>query len=191
MRIVIKMDTTKPGEELGTEEEFLSGFGTYLEKEKIRSLLMGEKIIEDRKMNVDRPYKYRQIHRGVIVIGRVEKVSDQMALALIIPIDEKQGRYPKTNDYASIHVSKVKQGYVESLKNEMKIGDIIKAVVIDYDIKKGQINLATDKPDLGVVKAFCSKCRTPLKKEGVNLICEKCGNKETRAVSDDYRNTVL
>ncbi|MFA5382125.1 MAG: exosome complex RNA-binding protein Csl4 [Candidatus Micrarchaeia archaeon] len=185
------MDTTKPGEELGTEEEFLSGFGTYLEKEKIRSLLMGEKIIEDRKMNVDRPYKYRQIHRGVIVIGRVEKVSDQMALALIIPIDEKQGRYPKTNDYASIHVSKVKQGYVESLKNEMKIGDIIKAVVIDYDIKKGQINLATDKPDLGVVKAFCSKCRTPLKKEGVNLICEKCGNKETRAVSDDYRNTVL
>ncbi|MCC7552432.1 exosome complex RNA-binding protein Csl4 [Candidatus Micrarchaeota archaeon] len=185
------MDLTKPGEELGTEEEFLKGTGTYLENEKICSLLLGEKKIEDRKMTVDRPYRYRNLHRGVLVFGRIEKVSDQMALASIIPIDQKIGRYPKTNDYASLHVSNVKQGFVDSLKNEVKIGDIIKAIVINVDIRKGQIEIATDKPNLGVVKAFCSKCRNILKKEDNTLVCEQCGFKDNRVISNDYRNLAL
>ncbi len=185
------MDLTKPGEELGTEEEFLKGHGTYLEDEKIRSVLLGEKKVEDRKMIVDRPYRYRNFHRGVLVFGKVEKVSDQMALASIFPIDQESGRYPKTMDYASLHVSKVKQGFVDSLKNEMKIGDIIKAVIVSVDIKKGQIDLATDKPNLGVVKAFCSRCRSPLKKVDDGLECEKCGYKDNRAISNAYRNVAL
>lgn len=185
------MDLTKPGEELGTEEEFLKGYGTYLENEKIRSLLLGEKKIEERKMIVERPFRYRTLHKGTLVFGRIEKVSDQMALASIIPIDEKIGKYPKTNDYASLHVSKIKQGFVDSLKNELKIGDIIKAVIINVDIKKGQIEIATDRPNLGVVKAFCSKCRSPLRKDEGTLTCEKCGLKDNRAISNDYRNLAL
>ncbi len=185
------MDIIEPGEELGTEEEFLMGVGTYLEKEKICSLFLGEKRVEDRKIMIERPYGYKKLHRGVIVFGRIEKVSDQTALALIIPLNGKQGRYPKTKDYAALHVSKVRDGFVESMKNEMKIGDIIKAVIVDYDSKKGQIGLATDRPNLGVIKAFCSNCRAPLKKEADVLVCEKCGYKENRAISNDYRNTAL
>jgi len=186
-----KCDCVEPGEEVGTEEEFLRGFGTYIEKEKIRSLLLGEKKIEDRRISVDRPYKYRKIHRGAIVLGRVENVMENTALVSILPIDTKDGRYPKTNDYAGLHVSKVSEGYVKDLKDKMRIGDIIKAMIIEYDIKTGKIGLAMNRPFLGVVKAYCSKCRAPLKRGGDILTCERCGGEETRQISNDYRNVAL
>ncbi|AFK21723.1 exosome complex RNA-binding protein Csl4 [Pyrococcus sp. ST04] len=126
---------------------------------------------------------------GDIVYARVIDVKQQAVLLRMIKIEGKDNREIATSKLAGIHISQVKDGFVEDLRNEFKIGDIVRARVITDE--KSPIQLTTKDPDLGVVYALCSKCRTPLVRKGNQLVCPKCGNVETRKLSTLYRKVKI
>ena len=84
---------------------------------------------------------------------------------------------------ATIHISKLSSDYVQDVGREFRPGDLIRAKVIQT---KPSVQLSTQEPHFGVVKASCRKCRAPLSVHGKALKCEPCERVENRKVADDY-----
>jgi exosome complex component CSL4 len=76
---------------------------------------------------------------------------------------------------------------VKNVRDEYKIGDIIRAKIVD--LRNGEMRLSTDGEDLGAIKAFCAVCRHPMKVESGILQCEECGAKDNRKIAKDYRKS--
>lgn len=176
---------TVPGTFLGTVEEYIDSVGTFVENDNIYSALGGRVEDKDRTLSVEQGARLTPMQVGAIVYGLVVKVVEPIALIRITPIETQKTRYTEVPDNCVLHASKVKQGYVKYIHDELKIGDIVKARVLE--VRETEIVLTTADPALGVVKAFCSSCRLPLKREGINLSCPNCGKKEHRKTSDAYR----
>ncbi|AEC51485.1 exosome complex RNA-binding protein Csl4 [Pyrococcus sp. NA2] len=186
-RTVKNGDFVLPGEYLGVMEEYLPGDGVIVEDGNLYSTRAGWVRIDKDKIEIslEPASKVPPIpKKGDIVYARVLDVKQQAVLLKLIKI-EGQSRGVATSTLAGIHISQVKDGFVEDLRNEFKIGDIVRARVIADE--KSPIQLTTKDPDLGVVYALCSKCRTPLVRKGNQLVCPKCGNIETRKLSTLYR----
>ena len=83
-----------------------------------------------------------------------------------------------------IQVSEIKPAYVRSLRDEIRVGDIIKGKVIE--ITPFNVIITFKQRGLGVIKAFCSKCRHDLSLKGQILECGNCGNKENRTLGFPY-----
>ena len=85
-------------------------------------------------------------------------------------------------------VTAIRSEYVEDLRNEIKVGDIIKAK-INKKTKTG-FEISISEEGFGVVKAFCPKCREPMHLKSDLFICN-CGWKErkklTTTVSSGYQ----
>jgi len=178
-----------PGDYLGVIEEYFPGDGVKEENGELYAIRAGRVRIDPQRMEIsvepvtDVP-PLPQV--GDIVIGKIVEVRGQSAIVQLIKIEgRKDDREIATSKLAGIHVSQVKDGYVENLSKEFKIGDVIRARVIANE--KSPIQLSTKGPELGVIYALCSRCRTPLIKRGNQLICPKCGNVETRKLSTLYR----
>jgi exosome complex component CSL4 len=123
---------------------------------------------------------------GDVVLGRVIEVKPQAVIVQLLAIEGRENdREIATSKLAGIHISQVKEGFVEDLNKEFKIGDVVRARVIANE--KSPIQLSTKEPDMGVVYALCSRCRTPLVRRGDRLVCPRCGNVETRKLSPLYR----
>ncbi|MCD6373492.1 MAG: exosome complex RNA-binding protein Csl4 [Thermococcus sp.] len=178
-----------PGDYLGVIEEYFPGDSVKEENGELYAIRAGRVRIDPQRMEIsvepvtDVP-PLPQV--GDIVIGKIVEVRGQSAIVQLIKIEgRKDDREIATSKLAGIHVSQVKDGYVENLSKEFKIGDVIRARVIANE--KSPIQLSTKGPELGVIYALCSRCRTPLIKRGNQLICPKCGNVETRKLSTLYR----
>ncbi|WP_461866165.1 exosome complex RNA-binding protein Csl4 [Thermococcus sp.] len=178
-----------PGDYLGVIEEYLPGEGVIEENGELYATRAGRVRINEKKMEIsiepvtDTPPLPKV---GDIVIGKVVEVKPQATIVQLLKIEGRQGyREIATSKLAGIHISQVREGYVEDMRKEFKIGDIIRARVITDE--KSPIQLSTRGADLGVVYALCSRCRNPLVRRGNQLICPKCGNVETRKVSSLYR----
>lgn len=177
-----------PGDFLTVEEEYSSGKNTFEDSGgKIYSAKTGITQYNQKERSVSILEKNRKILTvdvGTIVYGRVMFVKESVVVIAILKT-EKEGveRIPFLSS-AQLLVSNVSHDYVDSLKDEFKIGDLIKAKVIK--ITKYSIELSTKFSELGVIKAFCSKCRKPLGLYGQELKCNSCGSVETRKVSSDY-----
>jgi exosome complex component CSL4 len=178
-----------PGSAVGTEEEYVSGSGTYVEDANIYSTVSGMLHEDQRTLSVNQRVLLQPIHAGVTVLGRVENIVEPIALVSIMALPTDKVRYTEMPDYCVLHASRVKEGFVKNIRGEFRIGDIIKAKVIG--IKSGEISLSTEGPELGVVKGFCAKCRSVLELAGGTLKCNACGNSENRKVSRDYRKLEL
>ena len=176
-----------PGSVLGTEEEYVAGSNTYVEEGRIYSAAVGKENDAGREKAVS-PFvkKPRGIMKGMIVYGIVREIFEPIALIELSAATIEGERQAFGSDYAVLHVSKIMKGYVESVKAELKIGDIVKARV--EDIRDEEIYLTTADKDLGVIKAFCANCRQPMKLEGEDLVCEGCGRKDRRKVGYPYRS---
>ncbi|MEM4389649.1 MAG: exosome complex RNA-binding protein Csl4 [Candidatus Micrarchaeia archaeon] len=177
-----------PGEHLGSEIEFLPGNGTYTEGEDIRSLFIGEAAVDaTRRMRVSpRPSVPKILAPGMLVYGRVEEIFDPIALVRVEGI-ERGGVRPVSNVYYCVlHVSRIGRGFVKNVRDEIRIGDVIKAVVTE--IKGEEVHLSMREAGLGVVKAFCSRCREALQLAGQQLLCPSCGNRERRRLGTPYRS---
>ena len=83
----------------------------------------------------------------------------------------------------------IRRGYVKNVRDEYRIGDIIRAKIAAF--QNGEFRLTTDGDDLGAIKAFCAKCRHPMKVESGLLQCEDCGAKDNRKITNDYRKANL
>lgn len=173
-----------PGDFIGTEEEYLGGSGTFSEKERLYATLSGGLEDEQRKLSVKQGRPLRALEVGAVVIGRVENVVEPIALVSIIGGSSGE-RFGENPDYSVLHASMIKRGYVKNVRDEYKIGDIIRAKIAA--LQNGEFRLTTDADDLGAIKAFCAKCRHPMKIESGMLKCESCGWKDNRKLAADYR----
>ncbi|WP_297535880.1 exosome complex RNA-binding protein Csl4 [Thermococcus sp.] len=182
-------DLVLPGDYLGVIEEFMPGEGVREENGELYATRAGRVRINPEKMEIsvepvtDTP-PLPQV--GDIVLARVIEVKPQAVIVQLLQIEGRENdREIATSKLAGIHISQVKEGFVEDITKEFKIGDVVRAKVISNE--KSPIQLSTREKDLGVVYALCSRCRTPLIRRGDKLICPRCGNVETRKLSPYYR----
>jgi len=182
-------DLVLPGDYLGVIEEYLPGEGVKEENGELIATQAGRVSIDKEKMEI-RVESLTDVppipKRGDVVIGRVIDVRPQTAIVEIVRIEGRENdREIATSKLAGVSISQVTDGYVKDMKEEFKVGDIIRALVVSAS--KSPIQLSTRRADLGVVYALCSKCRTPLVRRGNKLVCPKCGNIENRKLSNMYR----
>lgn len=171
-----------PGDAVGVEEEFVPVTGAYVDSGGyIRASIVGvlsidlfKKTLVVKKI-IDKPIVPKQ---GDIVEGVVSGISDDIAF---IDIYSVNNRYDKTIDFTGIiHVSQASQEFVKSLHDIFKLGDIIRARVLN---NSHPYQLTTKDPVLGVIAAYCSLCGNTLYKKDDKLICSVCGNVENRKLS--------
>ena len=178
-----------PGDFLGTEEEFLSDHGTFSEKERIYASITGKAAEDSHKLSVSQARSLRPLEVGTIVIGTVENIVEPIALISIKSGAHPNHRFGENPDYSVLHASMIRRGYVKNVRDEYKVGDIIRAKIAAF--QNGEFRLTTDGDDLGAIKAFCAKCRHPMKVESGILKCEDCGEKDNRKIANDYRKATV
>jgi exosome complex component CSL4 len=178
-----------PGDFLGVSEEFTLGNGVYDEKGNIYALLTGEvSISEKRVINIQSKLKIPSMPKeGDIVIGRIEDLRDTVAIVSIACIKGKENRGVFVSNHGIIHISNIKSGFVTELQHEFGYLDIVRAKVIDVKT----LRLSTEREDLGVIKAICSRCKGDLRRNGNVLVCENCKRAEIRKISTDYGKGIV
>ncbi|RLI15067.1 MAG: RNA-binding protein [Candidatus Hecatellales archaeon] len=179
-------DLVTPGDRLGVIEEFQAGRGTYTEKGVIYSRTLGKVVIDLKRKRISVQPKTRVPpipRKGSIIIGEVQQVQDKMATVKVLSINGEKLNRPYT---AIIHVSYAVRGFLKSLHDAFRPGDLIKASIIGVENLPYQ--LTTAGRNLGVIKAYCTRCGGSLtyRKNRKILECEKCGKTERRKVSEEY-----
>jgi len=175
-----------PGDALSTEEEFEPGANAFAEDGNIFASAGGTVTVDAKhKLIGVQPAKHiKQIQPGTIVFATVVFVKESSVIVSLLPDKEKNERLVISQSSAMLPVRNVSRDYVENLRDCFRIGDLIKARVTKAS--NLGVDLATAEPELGVVKAFCVKCRHPLHLFGLSLKCLNCGNSEQRKTSKDY-----
>lgn len=173
-----------PGDVVGSAEEFVTGDGTYLKGRSIRSLTTGITEIDQKNRSANVVSKANilpELCVGDVVVGQITNMRDKMAIvALAFKKGYESRPIPRTE--ALIYVSNIRNTYVKDIKQLFGPRDIVKAKII----KEHPLDLGTKDEDLGVIKAYCSKCATALRLVDGKLECPSCGNVETRKLSTDY-----
>lgn len=174
-----------PGDEIGTSEEFIAGDYTYEKDGKILSSNFG--FLElDRKERIAKIKPITSIpvtlKVGDQVIGVIYDLKEAMATVDIVRVIDRT-RAISGNSSAAIHISKVANEYVPELNRAFKIGDIIRAKVIQVE---PSIQLTTANEFLGVIKASCPICSKPLVLKGNELYCALCERNWQKKFAKDY-----
>ncbi|HPR41893.1 MAG TPA: exosome complex RNA-binding protein Csl4 [Candidatus Methanofastidiosa archaeon] len=186
-------DFVIPGAVLGVGEEFMPGEGAYEEEGIIHSSVAGivDLDMEKRKASVDARTDTPPVPReGDEVICEIVDVRPQMALVELLVKTENVNRAlsaPTTK--GRVYIAHANKRYVTKLQNEFRIGDIIRARM--RDTRKTPYELSTVGSELGVLLAYCTKCRHTLVKKGTKLECPACGSVETRNMASDYGNVKI
>jgi exosome complex component CSL4 len=173
-----------PGDRLGVIEEFTPGPGTYVEDGIIHSEVTGRTLLDmlNKQVSVYPLVQKANIPKvGSIVTGLVLDVRSKQAVLRIFQIGDKMLSGFFTG---MLHISGVSRGYVDSMFEVCKTGDIMKAKVIST--KNRTFFLSTAEKDLGVVYAFCSICGNMLQPGNRGMHCSNCGNIEGRKTPPDY-----
>ncbi len=177
----------EPGTPLAYSEEFLPGNGTYDDGEQIRAAVFGRQHVDTESMTLHvEPTGKRvaDIEKGDVVVGRVTYTKPELASVQILEVRGKEGRSLLQQVEATLHVSKLDNRYIKDLEKEVRVGDVVRAKVISL---KGGPQLATDKPEFGVVRAFSGDDPTqPLDLRGKTLVDPESGRRETRKLAEDY-----
>ncbi len=179
---------TIPGEYVGTQEEYESGFGTYNEDGEIYSSNTGDLKL-DKKQHSAEVRAETQIPKmqnpGTIVLGQVTKASGQIVQLDLAPFDSKKFKFVPHDKSAILHIGNIKDDYIEDVKTQYKVGDLVRAKITD--VNAHTVELTTDQGNLGAIKAHCPKCRSAMKKTGRDKVkCPECGKKDTRKTTKDY-----
>ena len=178
-----------PGDKLGIIEQYLPGEGTYDDNGEIKSSVLGNVKINQKKkiISVVSDAKPALLKVGDIVYGQITDIKPQRANVNIECI--KDNARPLALPYmGAIHISQAKKDYLEKLSDAFRIGDIIQAKVVK--ITGDNVDLGTVDDDCGVLKAMCTRCRDFMhttQKEN-ELQCNTCNKKERRKVSKNYVN---
>lgn len=173
-----------PGERLSSVEEFLPGNGTFEEKGEIFAGVAGWleydsnlKVVQIKPKN--EPCLLKE---GQVVIGSITDLRDTLAIVEISAVSGS-ARAIGSETVATLRISKIAAGFVQDLAKLFRIGDIIRALVIQT---KPTLQLSTQGREFGVLKAFCTSCRAPLGLELNKLVCKKCERIESRKIANDY-----
>lgn len=173
-----------PGIRLGVIEEFTPQDGTYVQDGVIYSKTIGHALLDlsNKRVSVYPLSKEANTPQiGSIVVGYVATIHNDNAIIKIFKIGNKllSGFFP-----GMLHVSDVRQRYVNSIFDVCRQTDIIRAKVIS---NTNQIyHLSTKEKNLGVILAHCSQCGNTLKLKQRNPYCPICRRSETRRTALDY-----
>ncbi len=173
-----------PGDRLGVIEEFTPGPGTYTEEGTIYSEITGRTLMDmlHKKVSVFPLVRGVGVPKvGSIVLGHVSDVQSRSAILRITRV----GKRLLSGVFTGIlHISDVSPGFVESMFDVCKPGDIMRAKVVSN--KNRVFHLSTADKNLGVVYALCSRCGLMLPSKGRSMRCTNCGKIERRKVTFDY-----
>jgi len=178
-----------PGSFLSIGEEFLPGKNAFENSEgDIYSSCIGEPNFdnEQRVVSVQTPkHTAKLIDSGTIVFGKIEMMRESMLFVKVL-YAENQGEVRKNSSTSVVlPIFNVENRFVESLSDLFRVGDIIKARVVS--VSPFNIELETkSSPSLGVVKGFCTECRSMLRRHHHGFKCPKCAAAAMRKFSDDY-----
>jgi len=174
-----------PGDEVAEEEEYLASDGTFASDGKIYASQIGILELDDDECvaRVVSPNPPNVLKTGDIVYAVIADVRSTMATADVVAKEgTKRGLGGET--YATIHVSKISQGYTDDVSKELRKGDYIRARVTGTS---PSLQLTTKDDHLGVIRSLCGMCKTELVKKGKNgLHCPNCERSSLRKLADDY-----
>ncbi len=175
-----------PGEELATVEEFECGENTYSDDEFVYSDSIGKAEFdsENYEVKVTKPKNVLAFTSGTQVIGIVSAVRKNYAFINIREAFEGKEKRVFSKSSATLLISSVSSDYIKDLNEMFKKGDIVKAEI--DSIETYRVTIKTNKPELGVVKAFCSNCRAGMQLSQDKLMCTNCGSVENRKLSTEY-----
>lgn len=174
------MKFVMPGDRIGSAEEYLKGKGVYEENGELFAAVAGRVVVKNREVSVESIAPIPEIVKGDVVLGRVVDLRGSIAL---VEVSSKRGeeREPANRGIGILHVSNVDEGYIKDISEFFGYLDILKARVIGDNLR-----LSTKEPEMGVLRAICSNCKTQMKVEGNMLKCPECGRLEKRKISTDY-----
>ena len=168
-----------PGDHLSSAEEAEPGQNTYSEKDEIFSATMGEDQSAPGLATVrakSRDLKLPAV--GMEVYGVVAKASPNKAVAGCIPVSEVEGQGRGVEVFAVLPVMAIRRGYVNDLRDEVKIGDIIRARI--RSVEKTGVEITMLPVECGIIACFCPRCRRRMDLHDTLFICGSCGWKERR-----------
>ena len=174
-----------PGDYIGAAEEYLPGRGTYENRGRIYASILGKPVVDprDRTVRVQARNAIPEIVDGDLVYARVDELKAAMAICTVIGTATSRRTVPG-NPEGTVHISKAKDGYTESLSGEFAVGDILLARVLQAH---PSIKLSTATATLGVVSARCQLCHALLTPGPKELVCPRCGNRERRKIAQGPR----
>ena len=177
-------DLVFPGDEVAVEEEYIASDGTFAENGVIYASQIGVLELDDDNCvaRVISPNPPNILAVGDIVYAVVADIRNTMATADVVGKDGVD-RTLGGETYATIHVSKISQGYTDDVSKELRKGDFIRAKVTGI---KPSLQLTTKDDHLGVIRSLCSKCKTEMVKKGTGLVCPECKYSVPRKLADDY-----
>src|SRR5213592_173291 len=178
-----------PGDEIAVAEEFEPGDGTYERNGLVFAATPGVLFLdpENRVARVRAFNPPAELKIGDIVYGVVDDIRGMMATATILAIHGRTRQISGESE-GTIHISNVSEEYTEDIHDMYRLGDIIRAKVIQV---KPSVQLTTAERNLGVVKALCSVCRGPLELRGRELYCPRDERTERRKLAADYADLRL
>ena len=174
-----------PGDLLGTAEEFVPGLGTYEENGRVYAALLGHKQVDHhaRAVSVRAIHAIPRLGEGDLVYVRVDELKSAMAIVTVLASAATRRAVPGEPE-GTIHISKAREGYTETLATEFGVGDIVLAKVLQG---RPAIKLTTAPNTLGVVSARCQSCHAILVADGRGgLSCPRCGAVERRKMAREY-----
>lgn len=175
-----------PGDEIGTSEEYIAGEGTYEKNGMIIASNTGFLDIDMNEMVVRViPATSTPVLLKVsdLVYGVIFDNKGAMSIVDVVKIIGSKRDISNGDTQGSIHISKVTTGFLKDLGEAFKIGDIIRAKVIQVD---PSLQLATYDSNLGVVLANCIECQVPLERRNNELECPVCESRYRKKLADDY-----
>jgi exosome complex RNA-binding protein Csl4 len=141
-----------PGDHLLSCEEAVPGENTYSENDEIYSASFGAENVNAGTVSVDRAGKSIVLpHVGMDVYCMVVKTSTNKAICTCMSVNEMDGKERSSNITAVLPVNAIRKGYVDHLRDEIKIGDIIKAKI--SKMSKMGIDISLIGPGLGIIYA--------------------------------------
>ncbi|OED30762.1 exosome complex RNA-binding protein Csl4 [Methanosphaera sp. WGK6] len=175
-----------PGEILCTYEEYIPSDWTYVEDGHVKASIYGRVKRDDinKTISIDSQDAPEHIKVEDIVIGHITDVKAHKALVTIKKVlNSKRELVAGYKGY--VHISKATDGYVSSMHDLFKIGDIVEAKVITI-LGHEYIELTTAEDELGIIKAMCVNCRKFMRLSANHkLLCE-CGMIDSRKLSSKY-----
>lgn len=182
------------GDVVAREEEYLNGFGTFVDSEgNIRASIIGKLEKDDAKKEISVKGKISFAKPGDIAICEVTDVKEKVVLLEVEFITGKNNeKKTLTKKNGIIFIANLSQSYLDNPRQALKIGDMIKAQVVDEDATA--YILSMKDTGLGVLLGLCSKCRSKLIEKAKDqklkdcsvMICSKCKAIETRKTASDY-----
>jgi len=176
----------EPGTPLAYSEEVLPGPNTYDDGTQIRAAVYGTPHMDPKTMSLSIQAAGKSVatvEKGDILIGLVTFIKPEtLASVKVLAVRGKEGRSILLQTDATLHIGKIDARYVKSVDDEYRTGDYIRAKVIGT---KGGPQLATDRPDLGVIRAF-GPSGNQLQLEGNRLKDPETGQVFHRKLASDY-----